>query len=71
MFGRAGRPEFLELFDLEWSLWEVGDYADRFGSEHPGSPDDQRFFAGFVAEIERRIGTAAARLTRRSAYRRT
>lgn len=50
--GRAGRPEFLELFDLEWSLWEVGDYAWRFGRPHPGSADDERFFGGFVEELQ-------------------
>ncbi|MDX6359847.1 MAG: spectinomycin phosphotransferase [Nocardioidaceae bacterium] len=46
-------PEMLELFDLEWRLDEISQYAARFAAPHPGGPDDEIAFGGLLDELER------------------
>lgn len=48
-------PGMLTLFDLEWHLDEVAQYAGRFAAPHPGGPDDETALAGLLAEL-RRVG---------------
>ena len=43
--------DMVELFDLEWTLWEVGQHAVRFSAEHPGDDDDRRFHRALLAEL--------------------
>jgi spectinomycin phosphotransferase len=43
----------LELFDLEWRLDEISQYAARFAAPHPGGPDDEIAFGGLLDELER------------------
>jgi spectinomycin phosphotransferase len=46
-------PELLELFDLEWRLDEIDQYADWFSAPHAGTADDEIAFDGLVEELER------------------
>jgi spectinomycin phosphotransferase len=46
-------PEMLELFDLEWRLDEVGQYAGWFAAPHSGTADDEIAFGGLLHELER------------------
>lgn len=43
--------DMVELFDLEWTLWQVGQYAVRFAGEHSGDDDDRRFHRALLAEL--------------------
>jgi spectinomycin phosphotransferase len=43
----------LEMFDLEWRLDEVSQYAAWFASPHVGSEDDRVAFGGLLAELDR------------------
>jgi spectinomycin phosphotransferase len=43
----------LELFDLEWRLDEIGQYAARFAAPHSGGPDDEIAIEGLHHELER------------------
>ena len=45
--------EMLELFDLEWRLAEVDEYAGWFAAPHTGTADDQIAFDGLLQELER------------------
>jgi spectinomycin phosphotransferase len=45
--------EMLELFDLQWRLDEIHQYAAWFAAPHPGSRDDDIAFGGLVHELER------------------
>ncbi len=46
-------PEMLELFDLEWRLDEISQYAAWFAAPHTGTADDQIAFEGLLHELER------------------
>ena len=46
-------PAMLELFDLEWWLDEVSQYADRFAAPHAGGEDDETALAGLLDELSR------------------
>jgi spectinomycin phosphotransferase len=43
----------LEMFDLEWRLDEIAQYADWFSSAHDGTASDAVAFGGLVAELDR------------------
>ncbi|MGC4943912.1 phosphotransferase [Kribbella sp. DT2] len=45
--------EMIELFDLEWRLSEVAEYADWFGRPHTGTASDRAAFDNLVMELER------------------
>ena len=55
----AGYPQpgadasMLELFDLEWRLDEISQYATWFEAWHTGTGSDAVAFAGLVGELER------------------
>lgn len=46
-------PDLLALFDLEWRLDEVGQYAAWFAAPHDGTADDAIAFEGFLDELTR------------------
>ncbi len=46
-------PELLELFDLEWRLDEISEYAAWFAAPHAGTADDEIAFDGLLEELER------------------
>ena len=46
-------PEMLELFDLEWRLDEISQYAAWFAAPHTGTEDDRIAFGGLLHELER------------------
>jgi spectinomycin phosphotransferase len=46
-------PAMLELFDLEWRLDEIAQYADRFAAPHAGTASDAVAYAGLVEELMR------------------
>ena len=46
-------PDLIELFDLEWRLDEVDQYAARFAGPHPGSASDAVALAGLRHELRR------------------
>ncbi|MGI8523381.1 MAG: phosphotransferase family protein [Nocardioides sp.] len=46
-------PEMLELFDLEWRLDEISQYAAWFAAPHTGTQDDRIAFGGLLHELER------------------
>jgi spectinomycin phosphotransferase len=45
--------EMLELFDLEWRLDEISQYAAWFAAPHVGTRDDDIAFGGLREELER------------------
>ncbi len=46
-------PEMLELFDLEWRLDEINQYAAWFAAPHTGNADDDIAFADLLEELAR------------------
>jgi spectinomycin phosphotransferase len=46
-------PEMIELFDLEWRLDEISEYAAWFAAPHTGTTDDDIAFEGMLGELER------------------
>jgi spectinomycin phosphotransferase len=48
--------DMVELFDLEWWLWEVASYAVRFHAPHPGDADDERFHEAFLERAHSEAG---------------
>ena len=46
-------PLMLEMFDLEWRLDEVAQYAAWFAAPHPGSASDEVAFGGLLHELTR------------------
>jgi spectinomycin phosphotransferase len=46
-------PEMLELFDLEWRLDEISQYAAWFSAPHGDSEDDRIAFDGLLHELTR------------------
>lgn len=51
--GGGADPEMLELFDIEWRLDEIRQYAAWFSAPHRGGPDDEIAFEGLLQELER------------------
>jgi spectinomycin phosphotransferase len=49
----AGDTQMLELFDLEWRLDEISQYADWFQAPHTGTEDDRVALRGLLHELER------------------
>jgi spectinomycin phosphotransferase len=45
--------EMLELFDLQWRLDEINQYAAWFAAPHTGTRDDEIAFDGLTHELER------------------
>jgi spectinomycin phosphotransferase len=43
----------IQMFDLEWRLHEISQYATWFAHPHPGGEDDRVAFAGLLAELDR------------------
>ena len=43
----------IEMFDLEWRLDEISQYAEWFASPHPGNASDRVAFGGLLGELER------------------
>jgi spectinomycin phosphotransferase len=46
-------PEMVELFDLEWRLDEISQYAEWFAAPHTGTADDETAFDGLLHELVR------------------
>jgi spectinomycin phosphotransferase len=46
-------PEMVELFDLEWRLDEINQYAAWFAAPHTGNRDDEIAFGGLRDELTR------------------
>ena len=46
-------PAMVELFDLEWRLAEIAEYADWFASPHTGTADDRIAHGGLLEELHR------------------
>jgi len=46
-------PEMVEMFDLEWRLDEIDQYAGWFAAEHSGSNDDRIAFGDLLDELSR------------------
>jgi spectinomycin phosphotransferase len=44
--------DMVELFDLEWWLWDVADFSVRFFRPHTGDADDVRFHAALLSELD-------------------
>jgi spectinomycin phosphotransferase len=49
----AADPEMIRLFDLEWRLDEIDQYAAWFAAGHPGSNDDRIAFGDLLHELSR------------------
>ncbi len=49
------RPHWpmIEMFDLEWRLDEISQYAAWFAAPHPGNASDEVAFGGLLGELER------------------
>jgi len=43
----------IEMFDLEWRLDEISQYADWFEAPHPGNASDRVALGGLLEELER------------------
>ena len=48
-----GEPALLEMFDLEWRLDEITQYADWFQASHPGNDSDRVALGGLRHELTR------------------
>lgn len=57
--------DMVELFDLEWWLWEVASYAVRFHGPHAGDADDERFHEAFLEEVVPAVERAVSKQTAR------
>jgi len=52
--GRCGAdPDLVEMFDLEWRLDEVAQYAEWFHAPHSGTESDRVALGGLLHELER------------------
>jgi spectinomycin phosphotransferase len=49
----GAHPEMLEMFDLEWRLDEISQYAEWFAAPHTGTRDDEIAFGGLREELTR------------------
>jgi spectinomycin phosphotransferase len=57
--------DMVELFDLEWWLWEIAEYAVRFHARHDGDGDDARFHQAFLEEVVPAVDRAVSKETAR------
>jgi spectinomycin phosphotransferase len=48
-----GDPKLLEMFDLEWRLDEISQYAAWFAAPHHGDESDRIALDGLRHELER------------------
>ncbi|MGH3345790.1 MAG: hypothetical protein ACRDO4_02300, partial [Nocardioides sp.] len=46
-------PDLVEMFDLEWRLDEVAQYAEWFQAPHAGTESDRVALGGLLHELER------------------
>ena len=46
-------PAMVELFDLEWRLSEIHEYAHWFAAPHAGTTDDRVAYEGLLDELQR------------------
>ncbi len=46
-------PDLVEMFDLEWRLDEIAQYADWFEAPHAGTDSDRVALGGLLHELER------------------
>jgi spectinomycin phosphotransferase len=46
-------PAMVELFDLEWRLSEIDEYARWFAAAHTGTDDDRTAYGGLLDELQR------------------
>ena len=46
-------PDMVELYDLEWHLAEIAEYADWFAAPHLGTTDERIAYGGLLAELSR------------------
>ena len=46
-------PDMVELFDLEWRLAEIDEYANWFAAPHTGTADDRTAYEGLLDELRR------------------
>jgi spectinomycin phosphotransferase len=46
-------PDLVEMFDLEWRLDEIAQYADWFEALHAGTDSDRVAIGGLLHELER------------------
>jgi spectinomycin phosphotransferase len=53
VLGLPGDPEMLELFDLEWRLDEIAQYASWFAGPHGDTADDRTAVGGLRHELSR------------------
>jgi spectinomycin phosphotransferase len=53
---RGADPDLVRMFDLEWRLDEVTQYADRFEAPHHGSESDRVALGGLLHELDRPAG---------------
>ncbi|MFN8194090.1 MAG: hypothetical protein U0R80_07385 [Nocardioidaceae bacterium] len=51
--GPEPAPSLLRMFDLEWRLDEVSQYAVRFAAAHTGDADDRTALGGLLHELDR------------------
>ncbi len=49
----GAEPSMVELFDLEWRLAEIIEYAQWFAAPHTGTADDRVAFDGLLDELQR------------------
>jgi spectinomycin phosphotransferase len=49
----AADPAMVELFDLEWRLAEIDEYAHWFAAPHTGTADDAIAYEGLLDELRR------------------
>lgn len=47
-------PEMVEMFDLEWRLDEINQFASWFAAEHRGTADDRIAFDALLDELNRK-----------------
>jgi len=53
VLGRPGDPGLIELFDVEWRLDEIAQYASWFSGPHGDTADDRTALGGLADELER------------------
>lgn len=49
----GAEPAMVEMFDLEWRLDEISQYADRFQAPHVDTESDRVALAGLLQELDR------------------
>ena len=57
--------DMVELFDLEWWLWNMAIFAIRFSGPHDGDDDDERFHNVFLEEVMPAVEGAVTKQTAR------